>query len=688
MSKKVGKEAICKFKEGYVEITFDSHLKGHLYADYLNNLAIGDTILKTTFLDKDCNKGIPKLDETRRMNFRERVKPLFELWEFSASEIVKKNIRHNLRRANSLPVTEAVVSEASVSLHTMIMSLCFILLRFISSCVTIIKQENNASQSILFVHEPIETPQKLFSPNSGMTLCFLGTPLAVEFLAGAISKFNQFSSANKDTRIFMMGASMPFLHNVRKAVNQICGIHSLNNDFVGERDLPFAYVQTLFVADEYDADMQAKIKYYFSKNVKVIRNPEHKVKFDPDVPCTPFALKALPKWLDAGSNPSQVYPFLSAEVAESIVKGNKKKFANMPCLRREKFYSSDSSEFSNSLDDDDRRSNRKGRKRKTSSSQYRSTSPSHKRYCSRSNRRRSASRSSRNSVKRLRSRQSCSSKSVVEKIQERRSRSPPKKRTNVRDVKVQSIKLSQSRPPLPPPPPPPRIPPGSTFEGKDKKEQTQPDLSMDRVVHRSILLESSIQIFNTTTLREELGNDLYEEFEAAREKLCFKLEEEFHVYKTMPNLYDKFEECYEGFMQMYKIQYPNHSEEHKEKLWKEFWKSKFDFVEKTELRNRMVNLIGRFKQKVQSVPPAPSRPIKFVIHPRFKPCKSEIKMSSASDVSTAACTLPSSNASSTNRISDAYSNPTPVLSSNAPMSTSQVSDYSNFFHVPTPPPKI
>ncbi|KAB7501294.1 hypothetical protein Anas_13159, partial [Armadillidium nasatum] len=32
------------------------------------------------------------------------------------------------------------------------------------------------------------------------------------------------------------------------------------------------YVQTLFVADEYDADMQAKIKHYFSKNVKVITN--------------------------------------------------------------------------------------------------------------------------------------------------------------------------------------------------------------------------------------------------------------------------------------------------------------------------------------------------------------------------------------------------------------------------------
>ncbi|RXG57340.1 hypothetical protein Avbf_16871 [Armadillidium vulgare] len=177
-----------------------------------------------------------------------------------------------------------------------------------------------------------------------------------------------------------------------------------------------------------------------------------------------------------------------------------------------------------------------GRK-KTSSSQYHSTSPSHKRYSSRSpTRRRSTSRSSRN---------------------------PLKRKVRGRDVKDRELKVSPRR------------------------------------------------------KSANYGNDLYKEFEAAREKLCFKLEEEFHVYKTMPNLYDKYEECYEGFMQMYKIQYPNHSEEHKEKLWKEFWKSKFDFVEKTELRNRMVNLIGRFKQKVQSVPPAPSRPIKFVIHPPF-----------------------------------------------------------------------
>ncbi|KAB7497786.1 hypothetical protein Anas_03254, partial [Armadillidium nasatum] len=232
------------------------------------------------------------------------------------------------------------------------------------------------------------------------------------------------------------------------------------------------------------------------------------------------------------------------------------------------------------------------------------------------------------------------------------------------------------------------VPSGSKLEGKDKKEQTKPEISMDRIVHRSILLESAIQIFNTTSLRKELGSGLYQEFEAARERLCFKLEEEFDVYKTMPKLYDKYDECYEGFNQVYKIKYPNHSEEHKDELWKEFWKSKFDFVEKAELRNRMVDLIDRFKQKVQSVPPPPPPPIISGMDSRFKPCTSEVKMSSASEVSTAAYTLPSSNDSSTNRISDAYSNPTPVLSSNAPMSTSQVSDYSNFSHAPKPPPKI
>ncbi|KAB7503579.1 Zinc finger CCCH domain-containing protein 33 [Armadillidium nasatum] len=160
------------------------------------------------------------------------------------------------------------------------------------------------STNPLCPHAHLDSPETFFTKYWNDSLLF-GTPLAVEFLVGAISKFNLVNPAYKDTRIFMMGASISFLHNVRKAINRIGRIHTLKHDFVGERDLVFAYVQTLFVADEYDADMQAKINHYFSKNVKLITDPDHKVKFDHDVPCTPFALNALPKWLDTGSNPSQ-----------------------------------------------------------------------------------------------------------------------------------------------------------------------------------------------------------------------------------------------------------------------------------------------------------------------------------------------------------------------------------------------
>ncbi|KAB7495456.1 hypothetical protein Anas_08794 [Armadillidium nasatum] len=61
----------------------------------------------------------------------------------------------------------------------------------------------------------------------------------------------------------------------------------------------------------------------------------------------------------------KVYPFFSAEVAESVVESNKKKLANIPWFRRERFQSSDSSEFSDGLDlistdsEEDRGSNRR-----------------------------------------------------------------------------------------------------------------------------------------------------------------------------------------------------------------------------------------------------------------------------------------------------------------------------------------
>ncbi|RXG68845.1 Zinc finger CCCH domain-containing protein 33 [Armadillidium vulgare] len=464
MSKKATKKAVCRFEEDYVEITFDSHLKGHLFANYLNNIAIGDTILKTSFLHKDCKKGIHRLDKNSRRNFRESLRPQFEFWEFSASEIAKKNIRHTLscESYKTIECEESECDEASCIFYHSEMdrrrnpySVPYgsMACKYISKVGTCNKGDecrfshndyecmfhpfeiyfklckDRKTRKQCFSNNPLCPYAHFESPETFFTrywndLVLFGTPLAVDFLVGAISKFNLINPAYKDTRIFMMGASVTFLHNVRKAVNKICRIHTLKHDFVGERDvvfecepllfgtpskflkrighlvvLPFTliivsqvdvllsirkerkalinffarcqmpfsppYVQTLFVADEYDADMQVKIKHYLSKNVKVITNPEHKVKFDHDVPCTPFALNALPKWLDTGSNPSQVYPFLSAEVAESMVENNKKKLANTPWFRRETFYSSDSSEFSDSSEltssdtEDDRRSNRR-----------------------------------------------------------------------------------------------------------------------------------------------------------------------------------------------------------------------------------------------------------------------------------------------------------------------------------------
>ncbi|RXG72876.1 Zinc finger CCCH domain-containing protein 50 [Armadillidium vulgare] len=289
MSKEVGKEAICKFEEGYVDITFDCHLKGHLFANYLNNIAIGDTVLKTSFLHKDCKKGIPKLDETRRRNFRDSLRPLFESWEFSALETVKKNIRHTLncesyktikceksecndfscifyhsemdRRRNPYSVPYGTVVCKYISTvgtctngdkcqfaHNYFESLFhpfeiyFKLCEDLEDCKT---RKQCFSVNPLCARAHRDSPETFFTEFWSDSLLF-GTPLAVEFLVGAISKFNLFNSAYKDTRIFMMGASMPFLDNVRKAVNQICGIHALNNDFVGERDLPFGTYKSHF----------------------------------------------------------------------------------------------------------------------------------------------------------------------------------------------------------------------------------------------------------------------------------------------------------------------------------------------------------------------------------------------------------------------------------------------------------
>ncbi|RXG55773.1 hypothetical protein Avbf_05384 [Armadillidium vulgare] len=366
--KKLEREAICKFEEGYVEITFDCHLKGHLFGNYLNNLAIGDTILKTSFLDKGCEKGIRKLNWIRRGNFRECLRSLFELWEVSASEIVKKNIRHTLscESYKTIECEESECDEASCIFYHSEMDrrrnpysvpygsgTC----KFICSGETCIFGDECrfAHNDYEFMFHPSEIYFKLCDDNKTRKQCFSVNPLCAR--------------AHRDIRIFMMGASMPFLDNVRKSKCEplLFGTPSKFLKRIGHLVvLPF----TLIIVSQVDVLLsirkERKALINFFARCQMTFSPQHKVKFDHDVPCTPFALNALPKWLDTGSNPSQVYPFLSAEVAKSVVEGNKKKLENTPWLRKETFYSSDSSECSDSSEltsshtEDDRRSNRRG----------------------------------------------------------------------------------------------------------------------------------------------------------------------------------------------------------------------------------------------------------------------------------------------------------------------------------------
>ncbi|KAB7501293.1 hypothetical protein Anas_13158, partial [Armadillidium nasatum] len=93
-------------------------------------------------------------------------------------------------------------------------------------------------------------PRNFFHRNSGVTLCFLGLHWLSSFSQGLSPSLTSLTPAYKDTRIFMMGASMPFLDNVRKAVNEICTIHALKHDFVGERDLVFGTYYFILILDE------------------------------------------------------------------------------------------------------------------------------------------------------------------------------------------------------------------------------------------------------------------------------------------------------------------------------------------------------------------------------------------------------------------------------------------------------
>ncbi|RXG71275.1 hypothetical protein Avbf_03206 [Armadillidium vulgare] len=233
-------------------------------------------------------------------------------------------------------------------------------------------------------------------------------------------------------------------------------------------------------------------------------------------------------------------------------------------------------------------------------------------------------RSSKKSVKRKRTRKSSSpppgtSSTLVHGVNVKRTKgtgnqSPPRQKSAEMD-KPDSINKS---PPSvlcdvndqdikPPPTPPIPFHPLSNVikmnkvELERKEEPKKSDPSLDRIIPPNSIIRVCHE-------KKEIGDKLYEEFEAEKEKICFRLDDEFEVYKTRPYLYDKYKKCREEFVQMYKNKYPNHSEEQTELAWIEFWVSKFDFVEKTELQNRIGRLVERFRQKSKFFPPLPPPP--------------------------------------------------------------------------------
>ncbi|KAL7635056.1 UNVERIFIED_CONTAM: hypothetical protein RMT77_014041 [Armadillidium vulgare] len=906
-----GKKTLCQFEEGYVQITFDSRQIANLFVKYLNNFVIGDTVLKSKVINEDHKEVISDISKPIRKSFERSLEPYLEKWKFTASEMMKKNIQNILccesfktircqksdcdetrcifyhneedRRRNpySIPYESGTCKNLSNGncfngdncqyAHNSFESMFHPFEMYSKFCDAYSSRKECFLVNPLCPHAHLDSPEIFFTKYWNDSLLF-GSPLAVEFLAGAIRKFNIYNPLYKDCRIFLMGASDKFLLNVWGAVNDICKTrYSFDFDFVGVRDLVFEsepllfgtpskfvenidrlvllpftviivsqidvllstekerqalinffarckmfappYVQTLFVADEYDRNLQATIKLHFHKDVKIIKNPGHKVKFCYDVSYTP--LTALPKWLDTAPNPTQVYSFLSEEVV--ITEGKEEK-EHVRSRRGKK----------------GKKTDRRGKKRKSSTSSNsrsnrnhsRSKSPNYKRQRSRSSSRsQSSSRcSSKKSVKRLRTRKSSSpppgtsstvvpeknksrvdvkeTKDINKKIlrkqspsrhspkrsikrpRTRKSSSPspgtsstlvpekkkdradvketkdiskkliksqspsrrsskksikrprtrksscspsaatttlvPKKkkgRADVKETKDVSKKLIKSQSPSrrsskesvkrkrtrksssPPPgtsstlvhgvnvkrtkdtgnqsaprqksaekdkpdsinksppsvlcdvndqdikpPPTPPIPfhPLSNvikmnkLELERKEEPKKSDPSLDRIIHRTLLLEFATRSFNSTLLKKEIGDKLYEEFEAEKEKICFRLDDEFEVYKTRPYLYHKYKKCREEFVQMYKNKYPNYSEEQTELAWIEFWMSKFDFVEKTELQNRIGRLVERFRQKSKFFPPLPPPPPPPVIsglNLHFGSNNSDINMASSSKVS-------------------------------------------------------
>lgn len=108
--------------------------------------------------------------------------------------------------------------------------------------------------------------------------------------------------------------------------------------------------------------------------------------------------------------------------------------------------------------------------------------------------------------------------------------------------------------------------------------------------------------------RIELGKKLYREFLDSKSKITRKIEEEFKVYRKMPDLFPDYEEVYESFALMYKQKYRNHSEEHKERLWMEFWRAKSVNIKNNELSKRLHSLAVELRQKISSPSPQRSSP--------------------------------------------------------------------------------
>ncbi|KAB7493969.1 hypothetical protein Anas_07679 [Armadillidium nasatum] len=779
----------------YVQITFHSRQIANLFVKHLNNFVIGDTVLKSKVLNEDHKEVISDISKPiRRILCCESFKTI--QCEKSDCDELKCIFYHNEedRRRNPYNLGLVKISQMVTCFngdncqyaHNCFESIFHPFEMYSKLCDAYNSRKECFLVNPLCPHAHLDSPETFFTKYWNDSLLF-GSPLAVEFLAGAIRKFNIYNPLYKDCRIFLMGASDKFLLNAWGAVNDICKArYSFDFDFVGIRDLVFEnepllfgtpskfvenidrlvllpftliivsqidvlfstekekqalinffarckmfappYVQTLFVADEYDRNLQAEIKLYFHKDVKIIKNPGKKRKSSsssngrsnrnhsrskspnykrqesisssrsqsPSRCSSKKSVKRL-RTRKSSSPPPGTSSTLVPEKNKSRVDGKETKDINKKILRKQSPSRSspkrsikrprtrksscspsgttttlvpekkkdradvkETKDISKKLiksQSPSRRSSKKSikrpRTRKSSCSPSGTSStlvPEKKKHRADVKETKdiikkliksqlSSLRSSKKSVKRKRTRKSSSpppgtSSTLVHGVNVKRTKdignqSPPRQKSAEKgkpdsinrsppsvlcDVNDQDIK--------PPTTPPVPFHPLSSvtkrnkLELERKEEPKKSDPSHDRIIHRTLLLEFA-------TRRKKLVTSCTKNLKQKKRKYCFRLDDEFEVYKTRPYLYDKYKECREEFVQMYKIKYPNHIEEQTELAWIEFWMSKFDFVEKTELQNRIGRLVERFRQKSKSVlpPPPPPPPVISGLNLHFGPNK-------------------------------------------------------------------